>query len=258
MSGFSADWLALRAAADRRARDPGLARRLGEVFEGRARIRVLDIGAGTGANLRATAPLIGAAQHWVLVDNDPSLMGQVTAPERITFDTCVTDLAGNLEALFDPAPDLVTASAFFDLCGADWLDRFLALVAGSGAAFYTVLTYDGRETWTPAHPLDAEVLAAFHADQRRDKGLGPALGPDAPEALAAMLGAAGCEVQAAPSDWHLTQSGDAALIEALAAGSAAAVAPILGRDRAEDWADARRHAEAVLIGHQDLLALPRA
>ena len=48
-----------------------------------------------------------------------------------------------------------------------------------------VLTYDGREAWAPPHPLDAEVLPAFHRDQGRDKGLGgPALGPAAAETLA--------------------------------------------------------------------------
>ncbi len=58
MSGFSADWLALRAGADARARDTGLAERLKSHFAGRSALRVLDLGTGTGANLRATAPLI--------------------------------------------------------------------------------------------------------------------------------------------------------------------------------------------------------
>jgi len=46
-------------------------------------------------------------------------------------------------------------------------------------------------------------------------------------------------------------------IEALAKGSAAAVAPLLGRDRTEKWLQARRDAERVITRHQDLLALPR-
>lgn len=255
MSGFDADWLALRAGADARARDQGLAARLGQHFAGRREVRVLDLGAGTGANLRATAPLIGAPQRWVLVDNDVALLAQVAPVENITVTRCAVDLAGDLSGLFDPAPDLVTASAFFDLCGAEWIDRLVALTAACGAALYAVLTYDGREAWAPPHPLDAEVLAAFHADQRRDKGLGAALGPDANAALAAALRDHGYAVFDAPSDWKLAQPGDAALIAALADGSAAAVAATMGAECAESWRARRCVADSVIIGHCDLLAI---
>lgn len=256
MTGFSPDWLALRAAADSRARDPRLARRLGVHFAGRPGLRVLDLGSGTGANLRATAPLIGAPQHWLLADHDPALLARARPLAGTTIERRATDLAGDLAALFEPAPDLVTASAFLDLCGAAWLDRLAEATARHGAALYTVLSYDGREVWEPAHPLDAQVLSAFHADQRRDKGLGPSLGPDAHDRLAARLRGLGYRVREAPSDWHLVAPRDAALIAALAQGSAAAVAGALGPDAADAWRAARGSARRVTIGHCDLLALP--
>ncbi|MDH3667762.1 MAG: class I SAM-dependent methyltransferase [Paracoccaceae bacterium] len=255
MTGFSADWLALRAGADRRARDPGLAKRLSEIFSGRDRLRVLDIGSGTGANMRATAPLIEASQHWVLADNDASLLARAEAPAGVTFETRRVDLAADLATLFDPAPNLVTASAFFDLCGADWLSAFVTRLAEDRAIFYTVLTYDGRETWLPPHHLDAAVLDAFHADQRRDKGLGPALGPEAHSALAGLLKEHGFGVFEAQSDWDLQQPRDAALISALAEGGGAATAAIVGPE-IDGWMAARRDASAVTIGHRDLLAVP--
>jgi SAM-dependent methyltransferase len=256
MTGFSTDWLALRAAADARARDKGLAARLGAYFAGRGEVRVLDLGAGTGANLRATAPLIEAAQHWVLADNDPVLLALAEPAANVTVERREIDLAGDLSSLFDPAPDLVTASAFFDLCGAGWIDRLVPLVAGCGAAFYTVLTYDGREAWSPPHLLDADVQAAFHADQRRDKGLGAALGPDAHTHLAGRLRGLGYQVFEGSSDWELRQPGDGALIAALAEGSAASVAGAIGAGQAETWRAARTGAAAVTIGHRDLLAFP--
>lgn len=256
MSGFDADWLALRASADARARDKGLGARLSGYFADRDQVRVLDLGAGTGANLRATAPLIGAAQRWVLADNDMALLARAEPVANAAVTRCAVDLVGDLSGLFDPAPDLVTASAFFDLCGADWIDRLVALAASSGAAVYAVLTYDGREDWTPSHPLDAEVLAAFHADQRRDKGLGLALGPDAHAALAECLRGHGYEVFEGPSNWELMQPGDADLIAALANGSAATVAGTIGAHRTEDWRAARMKAARVSIGHRDLFAVP--
>ncbi len=256
MSGFEADWLALRAGADARARDQGLAARLGAYFAGRGEVRVLDLGAGTGANLRATAPLIEAPQHWVLADHDAGLLARAGAVPNTTIERREVDLAADLSSLFDPAPDLVTASAFLDLCGADWIGRLVALAATCGAAFYTVLSYDGREQWRPPDPLDAEVLAAFHADQRRDKGLGPALGPDANAHLSAILRGHGYQVFEAASDWKLALPGDAALIAALAGGSATAVAGAIGSDRANSWRTARLTAHRVTIGHRDLLGLP--
>jgi len=271
VSGFCADWLALRAGADARARDRGLAARLAAHLAGKPALRVLDLGAGTGANMRATAPLIPAPQHWLLVDNDAALLARAEAPPGVgpgigpavgpgvgpgvEIERREADLAAELGGLFDPAPDLVTASAFLDLCGADWLDRLAAAVVAADAALYAVLSYDGRESWSPPDPLDARVLAAFHADQRHDKGLGPALGPAAHAHLAERLRDAGCRVFEAPSDWRLAAPGDAALIAALATGSAAAVRPALG-PAAEIWRDARIAARAVTIGHRDLLALP--
>lgn len=255
MSGFSADWLALRAGADARARDPALLARLAD-HPGDGPLRILDLGAGTGANLRALAPLIGAPQHWVLADGDAALLQRAAPAGGATLERRVVDLASGLEALFDPPPDLVTASALLDLCGAAWLNRLAGCAAACGAVLHAALSYDGREAWEPAHPLDSEVLAAFHADQRRDKGLGPALGPDAHGYLAERLRRRGYRVHAAPSDWRLALPADAALIRALADGTAAAVAHALGGARAGRWRAARAEARGVLIGHRDLLALP--
>lgn len=258
MSGFPASWLALRAAADRRARDPGLATRLGAYFAGRTRLRIVDLGSGTGANLRVTAPLIDAPQHWLLADHDPVLLGQAGPTAGCIVERRAIDLSGDLTALFEPAPDLVTTSAFLDLAGAAWLDRLAEAVVRHRAVLYAVLSYDGRERWQPAHPLDESVLAAFHADQRRDKGLGEALGPAAHPYLMASLRERGYRVGEAPSDWVLEQPRDRALIATLAAGSAAAVESALGRHDAEDWRIARSRARRVSIGHRDLLALPLA
>ena len=224
---FSAEWLALRAGADRRARAPELAARLADRFAGREGVRVLDLGAGTGAMLAGTAPLLGAGQRWRLVDNDAALLARVPAPAGVSVEPVVADLAGDMGPLFGPSPELVVCSAFLDLCGAAWLNRLAALAREAGAVVYAVLSYDGREAWSPPDPLDAQVLAAFHADQRRDKGLGPALGPEAAAHLARALAGAGYEVLTARSDWRLSARGDAPLIAALAAGTAAIVAGVL-------------------------------
>jgi hypothetical protein len=44
---------------------------------------------------------------------------------------------------------------------------------------YAALTYQGRAALDPAEPFDLEMIAAVNRHQRRNKGFGPALGPEA-------------------------------------------------------------------------------
>lgn len=256
--GFTADWLALRAPADERARAKRFLSVIRNLFETRERLRILDIGAGSGASVGLFADLRGPEQDWLLVDHDPALL-EVAAGREVRahqhVKTRTADLAGDLAAVLDPAPDLVTAQAFFDLASAGWMRRFVEALAASGAALYAPLIYDGEQEWAPAHTLDDGVLSAFDVDMRRDKGLGPALGPDAGPVLGDMLAAAGYSVWQLPSPWELEAARDGHLIAALAAGTAAAARPALG-PMADTWGRTRALAERAIIGHVDILALP--
>lgn len=78
MSDFSDHWLALRAPADGRARATRLLAPLRAGWQGVRRI--IDLGAGTGANLRYLAPRLGGTQHWRCVDHDRQLLACL--PER--------------------------------------------------------------------------------------------------------------------------------------------------------------------------------
>jgi len=302
MSGFSTQWLDLREDADRRARDAGLEARLAERFATRDDLRIVDLGCGTGANARALAPHLPGGQAWRFVDHDVDLLAAAQArmaawaradadrrPLDITYQ--MADLGGDLRAVVRPGDDLVTAAAFFDLVSPEWIARFAATVAEAGAAFYTVLIYDGEEIWMPAHPADAAVLAAFRQHQRRDKGFGPAAGPEAADLLIRAFADAGYQVHVAASPWRLERdptgvkrgseelrekagiwSGrsdsirsatspdapDRALIAALAEGTAKAAREtgLVDAQTAQSWRIARQEANAAIIGHVDLLALP--
>src|SRR5262249_24711314 len=82
MSGFQASWLDLREAADHRARSPSIASALTDALGMRRSIRVVDLGCGTGSNVRATAPLLGPEQTWTLIDWAPALV--TAAADRLT------------------------------------------------------------------------------------------------------------------------------------------------------------------------------
>lgn len=86
MSGFSAEWLALREPQDRQARDRA-AQRLGldaalagwRRPTGSGALPVVDLGCGSGANRRWLAPRLGGLQRWLLVDDDPALLDRAVA-----------------------------------------------------------------------------------------------------------------------------------------------------------------------------------
>lgn len=275
---FSAEWLALREPVDHRSVDAALRAEVAAAFADRP-VRVLDLGCGSGSNLRGLAPLLGAQQRWTLVDWDAALLSHAAAAltawaddavdeddllvllkddKRIAVEFLKADLAADVAAVLDEPVDLVTAAAFFDLVSEDWIARFCDALVARKLPLYTVLTYDGHETWTPPHDADAAVLAAFHAHQASDKGFGPAAGPRAAEALAEALRTRGYDVRTTPSPWRL-DAADQDLIEELADGSAGAAAET-GRvpvAQVEEWLKARMQARTCAIGHLDIFARPR-
>jgi hypothetical protein len=276
MSGFSPEWLALREPVDHRSRNPQLSQELSAYFQTRTELNVIDLGSGTGSNLRATAPLLPAVQRWTLVDHDTALLeaahqelarwadtstetdGELALEKdgkqiRITFRR--VDLSRELDLILGDKPDLLTASALFDLCSADFIKSFAQAVARRRAAFYTVLTYNGIQRWTPRQPSDSAMIAAFHAHQMTDKGFGPSAGPTAPAHLADAFRLAGYTVREGDSPWRLG-SRDQGLVAELAGGFAAAVRET-GKVAASDidrWTKVV-HTGAE-VGHTDTLALP--
>lgn len=279
MSGFDPAWLALREPADHRSRNVELASALAARFALRDTISVVDLGCGSGSNLRALAELLPATQSWTLVDYDPALL----AAARIALsdwadsvassdeDECLTltargraitvrfmryDLNADLAPALGDAPDLVTAAAFFDLASAQFISRLAQAVIERRAVFYTVLTYNGIQHWTPRRPADNQMTGAFNRHQMSDKGFGPSAGPTAPAHLADQFRIGGYSVQEADSPWTLTGPRDAMLIAELARGHAAAVAQTGSVDQKTiaQWR-ATAHTGSQ-IGHTDTLAMP--
>ncbi|HWG06395.1 MAG TPA: class I SAM-dependent methyltransferase [Beijerinckiaceae bacterium] len=280
MSGFAADWLALRESADRRARNTDVLTVVSAAFSARRDLTIVDLGCGAGSNLRALAPHLGAAQHWRLVDNDQALLAAaretliawagggreeagrlvLQPPGRridVTFESA--NLAEDYAALLAERADLVTAAAFFDLVSQDWIAAVSAALAARSLPLYAVLTYDGAEHWSPPHPADRAVLAAFHAHQSCDKGFGPAAGPKAAAGLENALHRQGYAIVSGESPWRLGAD-DRELIAALADGVAAAVAEtgLVPDADCRAWRTARIAAEAAVIGHADVFAHPQS
>jgi SAM-dependent methyltransferase len=260
---FPADWLTLREPADHAARSEPLVDRLRDWCRNRESLRIVDLGAGTGSNLRYLAPRLPVAQHWTLVDHDPELLALASVPAGVPPTTLRSVCADLGEwALAAAAPELVTASALLDLVSGQWLDRLVRECVHHRAAALLVLSYDGNVTWTTPDPDDAFVHAAVNDHQARDKGLGAALGPLASAVAAERFRAAGYRVWAEPSPWQM-DAGALALAEQLIAGWVEAAAEQLPEAavRIRNWGTRRLHdlrtgRTNLRVGHRDLLALP--
>ena len=204
MSGFSADWLALREPHDARARNQAVLDAVIASLKAYRSIRIVDLACGTGSTLRALSPRLAAQQNWRPVDNDLGLLARASAtakPAGVSITTMPLDLNRDLEAVLDGPVDLITTSALLDLVSEPWLERLAVEIAARSIPLYAALSYDGRIELSPTDPLDAAIVAAVNAHQRTDKGFGPALGPTAASIAIARFEALGYSVVLRKSDW---------------------------------------------------------
>ncbi len=260
---FDAEWLQLREPADHRARHEPFATLLRA--EGRAKgwSAVLDLGGGTGSNLRYLAPRLGWVSSWCVLDHDPELLARVDTSGRTPVRTLLGDLGREgLEAVEDA--DLVTGSALLDLVSREWIELLAEECAAHGCAVLFSLTYDGHVAIHGGEhdPDDDFVVRAVNRHQTREKGLGQALGPAAHQAAVQAFRAVGFDCQSAPSPWILSGRGDAELARALMEGwveAAEEVHPGEG-PRLRAWLKRRVQAFSrnleITVGHTDLVALP--
>lgn len=284
MSGFTPAWLDLREAADSAARAAGLIRLIGA----RRPLHILDLGAGTGANLRYLAPRLGGEQHWLLLDHDERLLAVAESRLRRWARAldgeavqrgealCLSwpgggaivrrqpiDLATAGPALPIPPGGLVTAAALLDLVSESWLRSLAASCRRAGAAALFALSYDGRTQHRPADELDARVTALFNAHQRCDKGFGSALGPAAASRAESLFAEQEYRVRGEASDW-LLDARAGALQEALVEGWFAAARELVSGAEVRAltaWLARRRAAIAagrsrLVVGHRDMVAVP--
>jgi hypothetical protein len=262
---FARDWLALREPVDHRSRAHDLAaqtRRYLRRRAGRPAV-IVDLGAGRGSNLRYLQARLDAPAQWRLLDHDPDILATLAASGSTpgTIATEVRDLAEPLGPVLAGA-DLVTAAALLDLASAVWIEAFCEACSAAGAAVLIALSIDGRVRFSNPDSQDEFVLAEVAHDQRRDKGLGPALAGSATTHLVNALAAHGYAITTQASDWHLDET-NAALACALIDGWREAVQR--RRSQASEiiasWAKRRKTTVTagnaqLTVGHIDVLGLP--
>jgi hypothetical protein len=265
MSGFSAEWLALRESYDLRARNPIVLDAVASLFKLCNAISAVDLACGAGSTVRALSSHLPARQRWDLVDNDQSLLtlacsGKSTGDVRL--NAVPVDLSGNFEVALDSTKDVITISALLDLVSETWLDRFAREIAARALPVYAALTFDGRIDLSPADPLDAAIASAVNAHQHTDKGFGPALGPSAAAAAISKFEALGYSVVHGTSDWVIGTADEDIQVELLTGwATAASKIEALPRSSIDHWLVRRKTAiservSTIRVGHVDFFATP--
>jgi len=271
MSGFSIEWLNLREASDHRARDKNLLKNAVDWLNNlQTKERVIvDLGSGTGSTIRCLQRFTTQLPsiQWRLVDNDPEVLAE--AIDRHSNDYSVesflVDLSETQKLPLDSV-SMITASALFDLVSENFIQELCQLVKGKNdyrpVGLYSALNYNGCIKWTPSHPLDAAILVNFNTDQRRDKGFGPALGPDASDFLQSQFNVTKFQCLKANSPW-LLDSGDYLITESLINGISEVALQTDGLTNSDvlSWKAFRiknMRAGSCFLGHTDILVLPQS
>ncbi|MEE2638216.1 MAG: class I SAM-dependent methyltransferase [Acidobacteriota bacterium] len=276
METFDAEWLTLREPVDHQARAEDLVALLRERWIAAGWRQVMDLGSGTGSNLRYIAPRLPPGQSWTLVDHDPEhvrrlrrlvVPGGVETLSVVSGDLAVTPFG--VEG--DAAVDVVTGSALLDLVSEAWLTQLVSRCVEIRCAVYFGLSYDGVILWSRTagegddldiDPDDELVRDAINEHQRRDKGFGPALGPHASTMAATLLGSANYGVWLERSNWRLGQETrvlSGRLVDGWTRAATTIRPDAAGRILA--WGRRRKASLAagrseLTVGHRDLLALP--
>ncbi|HLS44845.1 MAG TPA: hypothetical protein VK045_05385 [Ornithinicoccus sp.] len=263
--GASADWLQLRSAADTRARDHGSAGLLERLVEhlrqrGAEKLRMIDVGAGTGANRAYLEPRLPFDQVWVAVDHDPVLLDHDDHGESDRIEAGVKDLIHVLERCDDHGSvvTVMTCTALLDVLTTRELGCFADAVEAFQTPALLAMSVTGAVTWAPADDADVLLSGAFNAHQQRNGRAGGA----AVSVLRTDLSARGLDLMTAQTPWVLDARNPDVFGRWLDERVKAAVqqrpedAPELGRWARRRAAQLRAGDLVARVGHEDLLILP--
>lgn len=219
------NWLSERYQFDATARCKKLEEIVFSHFHGREFIRVLDVGAGLGANIRYYGNFLACDQEWTLVEKDTSL-ARACLPElsrwaesngwdfkltpegleirqhykHILIHILTTSMF-NLDSLVNlPAVDLTTANAVFDLLSKEQLFTFVTQLSSYHIPIYATLNFTSM-LFEPQSEEDLEYIHLYEQHMRRRQDFGFAMGPDCSDRMITLLENMGYAISFGKSIW---------------------------------------------------------
>lgn len=257
MTKSAVEWLAARELADSRSRSTMLAKAFADAV--RPDDLIVDLGSGTGTNIRYLERYLSSKQKWLAIDNDSVLLEQASVRlprDRVTFAT--RNLASDLQSVPSGPGVAITASAFLDITSKEWLVQLAHHCCDS--PLLIAMSAASQPIWHPIDEFDEPIRLQLDTHQRADHGFGPSLGIDAVQFLAQQLRDQGCHVTLRPGNWTLDSSDDA-LISLMINGVMRRVQVGPNALDAHGWQQRRQDQLQsgelrLVLKHMDLLSLP--
>jgi SAM-dependent methyltransferase len=224
---FNSDWLNERYRFDAEARNEWLEANCVNYFAYLPKLRLLDLGSGTGSNVRYYIEAFPQDQHWTCVEHDPKLIEasrQTIAADlrsrgyreeasgdalcfvgqghRVEIDWCEGSLLDLAQLLPLASVDLVMANAVFDLFSERQFRQLALDLHKAGTPLLFTLNY-AHMAFQPARPQDEQVIGWYDSHMLRPQSFGQAMGPAGGKKMETILREIGYEVQLAESIWDI-------------------------------------------------------
>src|SRR5438094_10187746 len=135
MSESLSSWLALREPADIAARSASLAYAAARMLPTARPLRIVDLGTGTGSNVRYLSTRLPSPQNWLAVDGDAALLAALASQTNVdgAIQTRCINLGPTAPEDIFGGRHLVTASALLDLVSDSWIASLVDRCPANGA-----------------------------------------------------------------------------------------------------------------------------
>ena len=184
MHKFENSWLFQREKIDNISKSISIINKINIVLKNYDKIRIIDLGTGTGSNFRYLSKKIKFKnQSWTLMDLSKSSLNEAkkTSVTNNKIQKIIlkhNDIIKNFEQHNFDNYEIVTGSAFLDIMPADWFKKFYTKNRNTKLVYFSI-NYDGYFKFYPKHKLDKDVLQLFNNDQKSKKNNKTrAVGPD--------------------------------------------------------------------------------
>ena len=283
-------WLAHRYACDAEARHPEIEHKFLAFFEQhQTALKVVDVGSGTGANVRYYFDHIPHAQEWTLIEQNGSLRDEcrrslaafakeqgydwqerddtfrLADAQKTATIRLVPGRIEHIEQLADLSQtDVVTANAVFDLLSYEHFDTLVGTLARHNVCLLATLNYY-ETSFLPFSEEDYRFTRWYHLHMKRPQPTGIAMGPDCSEEMLDVLAEHHMMIEQEGSQWHLKQHATTMHHYLLHFIEHAVAELSLSTDEQHDF-DAwlshkktlcRQRKLEIIVDHSDIFAYPR-
>lgn len=193
---FTSNWLIARNPLDEQSRSKIVLHAVQKLLTPLSTLKILDLGAGLGSSFMYLADKISQDQHWIMLENDPTLRTAgsknlvnwlkqkgfsqqedhfVKGTKKISFQYYAGSFLDptDIQQIRQTTPTLITASAFFDIFAPHQIEQFLSQFRG--IPLYTSLNYNSMNFSRNTH-IDDYFLDTYTKHMRREQVFGRALG----------------------------------------------------------------------------------